>query len=100
MDWLVVGVYVEQGWCEYTTLWQVIVLLSPSAAFVVYFNIYILVDSRFLMFAILCSVVQFLYQKSMVYCVVRCRHVDKSGSRDLSFLEAIFNVLSKIQQLT
>ena len=36
-------------------------------------------------FSVLCSVVEFLYQKSMVHCIVHCRQVvDKSGSRDLS----------------
>ena len=29
-------------------------------------------------FAVLCNVVEFRYQKSMVHCVVRCRHVDKA----------------------
>ena len=35
VDRLVVGVDVELGWREYTTLWQAILLLSPSAAFFV-----------------------------------------------------------------
>ena len=36
----------------------------------------------------LLSCVVFLYQKSMVHGVVRCRHDDKSGSSGLSFLVA------------
>ena len=35
VDRLVVGVDVEYGWCECTTLWQTIIFLSPSATFVV-----------------------------------------------------------------
>ena len=35
VDRLVVGIDVELGWFEYTTLWQAIILLSSSAAFVV-----------------------------------------------------------------
>ena len=45
------------------------------------------------------SCMEFLYQKYMFHCVVRCREVNKSGSRDLSFLVAIFNVLGCIHQL-
>ena len=44
-------------------------------------------------FAVLCSVVEFLYQKSMVHCVVSCRQVDKSSYRYLSFMVAIINML-------
>ena len=36
------------------------------------------------MFTVLGGVVEFLYQKSMVHCVVCCRQVHKSGSRNLS----------------
>ena len=78
-------------------MWQAFLLLSPSAAYVVELHIESFVGQQVLddsaKFAVLCSVVEFLYQKSMVHCVVRCRQVDKSGSRDLSFLVAIFNVL-------
>ena len=85
-------------------MWQAILLLSPSAAFVISFHIEYYVGQKVLdnstKFAVLCGVVEFLYQKSMVHCVVRCRQVHKSGSSDLSYLVAIFYVLSQIQQLT
>ena len=35
VDLLVAGVDIEYGWYEYTTLWQAIILLYPSAAFFV-----------------------------------------------------------------
>ena len=53
-----------------------------------------------LLFTVLCGVVEFLYQRSMIHCVVCCRQVYKSGSRDVSYLVAIFYVLGQIQQLT
>ena len=40
MDQLVIGVDVEQGWCEYTTYLEAgHFFVFPSAAFVVYFHI-------------------------------------------------------------
>ena len=35
----------------------------------------------------------------MVHCVVHCRQVNKSGSRDVSYLVAIFNVLDSTVEL-
>ena len=70
-------------------MWQASCLFSPSAAFVVVFHIESSVGQQVLdkstVFAVLSSVVEFMYPKSMVCCVVRCRQVEKSGSRDLSF---------------
>ena len=78
-------------------------LLSPSAAFFVSFHIERSVGQQVLdnssRFTVLCGVVEFLYQKYMVHCVVYCRQVQKSGSRDISYLVAIFYVLSQIPQL-
>ena len=60
---LVVVVDVEQGWYKYTTLWHAILLLSPSAAFVVFFHIESSVGQQVLndstKFVVLCSVVEF-----------------------------------------
>ena len=76
-------------------MWQAIILLSSAAVFFVLFHIESLLDSKYgitLQFSVLCGVVVFLYQKSMVHCVVCCRQVHKSGSRDLSYLVVIFYV--------
>ena len=74
MDWLIVSVDVEKDKGEDTSLWQTILLYSPSASFIVQLHIESSVLHQGLddstKYAILGCVVECLYQKSMIHCVL------------------------------